>query len=64
MGDLRKVLLPMRLPQPENSRIFHEIVESGILEALARRDLPFVEAALRRILPAEVNFIPIIQKIG
>ena len=64
MGDLRKVLLPMRLPQPENSRIFDEIVESGILEALARRDLPFVEAALRRILPAEVDFMPIIQKIG
>jgi len=63
MGDLRKALLAVKLPQPENSRIFHEIVESGILEALARRDLVFVEAALRQILPAEVDLLSIMRKM-
>ena len=63
MGDLRKALLAMELPQPENSRIFHEIVESGIIEALARRDLVFVEALLRQILPAEVDLLSIMRKM-
>ncbi|MBW1863353.1 MAG: hypothetical protein JRJ02_13425, partial [Deltaproteobacteria bacterium] len=41
--------------QEENSRIFHEIVDGGIIEALARNDLTKVESLLARILPQEIN---------
>jgi len=55
MGSLRKEVLAMGLSQEENSRIFHEIVDGGIIEALARNDLPKVESSLARILPQGIN---------
>ena len=55
MGDLRKKVLAMGLSQEENSRIFHEVVDGGIIEALARNDLSKVESSLARILPQEMN---------
>jgi precorrin-2 dehydrogenase / sirohydrochlorin ferrochelatase len=51
MGRVRKAVLAMGLPQKDNSRIFHEIVDSDILEALARHDREGVAAILREILP-------------
>jgi len=55
MGGLRKEVLAMGLSQEENSRIFHEIVDGGIIEALARNDLTKVKSLLARILPKEIN---------
>jgi precorrin-2 dehydrogenase/sirohydrochlorin ferrochelatase len=51
MGCLRKEILAKGLSQKENSRIFHEIVESDILDALAREDWNRVESTLSRNLP-------------
>lgn len=51
MGLLRKEILSKGLSQKENSRIFHEIVESDILEALARKDGGRVESILSRNFP-------------
>jgi precorrin-2 dehydrogenase/sirohydrochlorin ferrochelatase len=51
MGCLRKEILAKGLSQKENRRIFHEIVESDILDALAREDLEQVESTLGRSLP-------------
>ena len=51
MGRVRQRVLAMGLPQKDNSRIFHEIVDSDILEALARDDREGVAAILRGILP-------------
>jgi len=55
MGGLRKEVLAMGLSQEENSRIFHEIVDGGIMEALAKNDLTRVESSLAKILPQEIN---------
>jgi precorrin-2 dehydrogenase/sirohydrochlorin ferrochelatase len=54
MGRVRKEILTKGLSQEENSRIFHEIVESDILDALLRDDMKRVESTLRRILPEDV----------
>ena len=51
MGCLRKEILAKGLSQKENSRIFHEIVESDILDALARKEWERVESILSRNLP-------------
>ena len=55
MGGLRKEVLAMGLSQEENSRIFHEIVDGGIIEALAENDLSKVESSLARILPQAID---------
>lgn len=54
MGRLRKEILSKGLSQKENRRIFHEIVDSEILDALARNDLKAVESILRQILPEDL----------
>ena len=54
-GSLRKEVLAMGLTQEENSRIFHEIVDGGIIEALAQNDIAKVESSLAKILPQEIN---------
>ena len=54
MGRVRKEILTKGLSQEENSRIFHEIVESDVLDSLLRDDLKRVESTLRRILPEDV----------
>jgi len=53
MGCLRKEVLKMGLSQDENSRIFKEIVDSNVLEALTRNDRDEVKSTLRRILPTD-----------
>ena len=55
MGRLRERVLSKGLLQKENSRIFHEIVNSGVLNALARDDWEEVEAILKKILPKDVD---------
>jgi len=55
MGALRKKILSAGLSQGENSRLFHELVQSGILEALAENNREEVESILRHLLPGEVT---------
>jgi precorrin-2 dehydrogenase / sirohydrochlorin ferrochelatase len=62
MGDLRKRLLAKGLPQEENSRIFHEMVESNLIEALAQGDRETIAATLRRILPADMDMPAIMDR--
>ena len=65
MSRLRKEILSMGLSQNENSRIFHEIVDSGILKLLARDDWEGVESALRHILPGELaEKVPKLLKVN
>ena len=54
MGRLRPEILSLGLKQEENSRIFHEIVHSDILRALADEKWGEVEDILNRILPNNV----------
>jgi len=54
MGCLRHEVVSLGLTQQENSRIFHEIVYSDILQALKEGNLEEVETALTRILPKDV----------
>jgi precorrin-2 dehydrogenase/sirohydrochlorin ferrochelatase len=63
MGTLRKGLLRMGLPQQENSRIFHEIVDGGIIEALARGDRETVAASLKRVLPTDMDVTSLMNKL-
>jgi len=51
MGCLRKKILAQGLAQEENSRIFNEIVNSDILDALLRKDRERTRFILRRSLP-------------
>ena len=51
MGCLRKKILAQGLAQEENSRIFNEIVNSDILDALLRKDRERTRSILRRSLP-------------
>jgi len=55
MGRLRKEILSMGLSQEENSRIFHEIVNSNILSSMAKNDLEGIESTLSRILPSDLT---------
>jgi len=63
MGDLRKEVLAIGLSQAENSRIFHAIVDGGIIEALAKNDLAKVELSLARILPQEINIKDLLSEL-
>ena len=63
MGALRKEVLAIGLSQEENSRIFHEIVEGGIIEALGRNDWARVESSLARILPQEINIEDLLSEL-
>ena len=55
MGRLRKEILSAGFSQEENSRIFHKIVDSGILNALAEDNWGAVADILGQIVPEGVN---------
>lgn len=55
MGDLRKEVLALGLPQEENSRIFHEIVHGNTMDALAENEFSRVETALEKIVPKGID---------
>jgi len=62
MGILRKEILSQGLSQEENSRIFHEIVDSDILDALALNNLAKGKYILGQILPRDMNIADILQR--
>jgi precorrin-2 dehydrogenase/sirohydrochlorin ferrochelatase len=49
MGVVRKKVLDMGLPQEENSLIFHELVDSPMLEAVKKQDIDGVTLILNNI---------------
>jgi len=56
LGKLRKEILSKGLSQEENSRIFHELVDSPILESIRRKDWKDIASNLERIL--QMRFSP------
>jgi precorrin-2 dehydrogenase/sirohydrochlorin ferrochelatase len=54
MGRVREAVLASGVPQPENSRIFHAIAGSGIVEAVKAGDWARVRSVLDGLLPAGV----------
>jgi precorrin-2 dehydrogenase/sirohydrochlorin ferrochelatase len=54
MGRVRDAVLKRGLSQEENSRMFHQIVQSDILKALGRNDWKAVEGTLQRLLPDDL----------
>ena len=55
MGNLRKEILSRGLSQDENSRIFHDIVDSHILEAIRREDWNEVASILTEKTPFQLS---------
>ena len=55
MGKLREEIRSQRLSQDENRRIFHELVNSPILEAIARKDWTRVATILNGIIPGRLS---------
>jgi precorrin-2 dehydrogenase/sirohydrochlorin ferrochelatase len=66
MGRLREDILSQRLSQDENRRIFHELVNSPILEAIARKDWNQVTVILNGIIPEKLSTEDVITylKVG
>jgi precorrin-2 dehydrogenase/sirohydrochlorin ferrochelatase len=55
MGRLREEILAQRLSQAENRRIFNELVNSPILEAIGREDWDGVATILNGIIPGRLS---------
>ena len=55
MGDIRKEVLKKGLSQDKNKRIFDKIINSEILDALARNDHLQIEEILTNALPSELS---------
>jgi len=55
MGRLRKEILSKCLSQEDNSRIFHELVDSTILESIRRKDWKEIASNLERILEIRIS---------
>jgi precorrin-2 dehydrogenase/sirohydrochlorin ferrochelatase len=64
MGRLRKEILAMGLSQEENRGVFHEMIESGILEAISENDPAKVRSILSEILPHGIDIRKIINDIS
>ena len=50
MGCLREEILEKELSQEENKRIFHQLVNSRILDAMAEKDWNGVATILNKIM--------------
>jgi precorrin-2 dehydrogenase/sirohydrochlorin ferrochelatase len=55
MGRLREEILSQRLSQGENRKIFNELVNSPILEAIGREDWNGVATILKGIIPRQLS---------
>lgn len=62
MGIIRKEVLKRGLPQESNKRIFNEIINSDILDALARNDQARIKDILRDIIPWEISLDECLKK--
>jgi precorrin-2 dehydrogenase/sirohydrochlorin ferrochelatase len=64
MGRLREEILSQRLPQDENRKIFHELVNSPILEAIGRKDWDEVATILNGIIPGRLSSKDVVHYLG
>ena len=55
MGRLRNEILLRRLSQEENSRIFHQLVDSTILDSIRRKDWKGIAIKLEKILKIRIS---------
>src|SRR4030043_1398789 len=55
MGRLRNEILSRSLSQEENSRIFHELVDSTILDTIRRKDRKGIAVKLEKILKIRIS---------
>ena len=55
MGEIRRLVLPIGMPSDENKKLFTEIVDSTLLDALKKNDKERALEILRSILPGEVD---------
>jgi len=55
MGRLRNEILLRRLSQEENSRIFHQLVNSTILDSIRRKDWKGIAIKLEKILKIRIS---------
>lgn len=55
MGRIRKQLLSRDIPEHERGGIFHELVDSPILESIRKKDNERVESELARILEGKFS---------
>ena len=55
MGRIREEIRSRGLPQKENSRIFHELIDSPLLEAIGNRAYNEIAALLTGILGRRVS---------
>jgi precorrin-2 dehydrogenase/sirohydrochlorin ferrochelatase len=55
MGRLRNEILLRRLSQEENSRIFHQLVNSTILDSIRRKDRKGIAVKLEKILKIRIS---------
>jgi len=63
MGNIREVVLSRGLPQEENKQIFKNIVESDMLEAIARKDRERIEKILGSALGNQFDQGPVLEQI-
>lgn len=64
MGKIRKEILAQGLSQEENRRIFHEIVDSSIIEAIGSKDWQGAAIILGNILKRDISESDIINYIN
>ncbi|MFC1823898.1 bifunctional precorrin-2 dehydrogenase/sirohydrochlorin ferrochelatase [Thermodesulfobacteriota bacterium] len=55
MGHLREEILSRGLPLDENRRIFHELVDSNILDSIGNKDWEEVSSIIDSILDMEIS---------
>ena len=55
MGQLREEILSQRFSGEEKKRIFHDLINSPILEAIARKDWKEVSVILNGIIPGQLS---------
>lgn len=55
MSRLRPLVLELGLGSPRNGAIFRSLVESGLLDALERRDMPTTADILTAHIPSELH---------
>jgi len=63
MGNIREVILSKGLPQQQNKRIFQEIIESDILEAIAGKDRERMETIVKSVLDNEFDWAPVLERV-
>jgi len=63
MGNIREMILTRGLPQEQNKRIFKQIIDSDMLEAIARKDRDRIRDILQSALGDEFDRVPVLDQV-